>query len=896
MAYCQPGSNRQLGIRGQVLDSLTNQPVIAATVSVYHKKAGKILQYGFTNNTGSFALSNLPLRDSLLQIRISHIGYEKAEMDLKVVCGQSEADMAKVFLKKRSRRIEEVLVNRPPMLMNRDTLEINPEAFDLQPNAVVEDLLTKVPGIVVWGDGKITVNGKNVAKVLVEGRPFFGRDPTVATRNIPSDAIDKVKVYESPQNTAYQEQQLEIDITLKNEKKRGLFGKISYSEGTKDHREGTFLVNAFSPKNQLSLFAGGNNTNKIVRNVGDFLAANVYKPGGERLEPNTPMFGQSGLNRYVIGGTKFERNWNERFNTDIQFLLNDRRSENVTEIQEMRLLEDGQKQYIAEKQQRSNDGSGQSYLGLARYRNSKWDLRINSEAGQTASSEENRHERYVTDKEEEALSTLNKSVYDDENRRNGRLGFNLRQTDSVVSKLEVNYKFETQRNELGRRENILFNGRNPLSRIKQTDQNSSRHELDTDVGLNKLFRNLFGWPAGLQLEMNNNLVFRQADETQSDQFLDTIKNTYTVKNEALSYTDRLKEVFWTPQLSVSKGFVRPTGQGRNSLFAMTALGMQTFIRKNVSSHELRIVDQHFLYALPTAMLRYERAQQLSNKAFTFTFRSLLKQPEIYQLTALMDTTQKDYNRIGNHGLRPEEQYQFSLEFTDLRYARNMSQRLRLTYSLKRNVLAENITYRTDGGILTQTVNTDGLPALQGDYQYRTGKKVWNRALNLELTSRFSSGQYYFFSDGARYKSLLTDAWLETRAQYGLLERLNIGVLGAFSSNWNHTGNDAVRAGSHSLGLDVVLTWPRRTTLISRFVSKNFYAGGLSSNQQYLWNIELYYRMLKKEQLEIKISGYDILRNNRTVRTVLRDNIVRQVSVNNIQQFFLFSLSYYPRIF
>src|SRR5690606_25935519 len=126
------------------------------------------------------------------------------------------------------------------------------------------------------------------AKVLVEGRPFFGRDPTIATRNIPSDAIDKVKVYESPQNTAYQEQQLEIDITLKNEKKRGLFGKISYSQGTKDHREGTFLVNAFSPKNQLSLFAGGNNTNKIVRNVGDFLAANVYKPGGERLEPNTP--------------------------------------------------------------------------------------------------------------------------------------------------------------------------------------------------------------------------------------------------------------------------------------------------------------------------------------------------------------------------------------------------------------------------------------------------------------------------------------------------------------------------------------------------------------------------------------------------------------------------------
>lgn len=455
IAYGQPSTSRYLAVRGRVIDSLAKKPVVAATVSIYQKKSGKILHYGFTNNAGLFVLAKLSSLDSVFRVRISHIGYEMAELDLMVPSGQPEVNVGNIQLSSMSRRMEEVVVDRPPIMMNSDTLEINPEAFALQPNAVVEDLLTKVSGIVVWGDGKITVNGKNVAKVLVEGKPFFGSDPVIATRNLPADAIEKVKVYESPQNTAYQEQQLEIDIVLGNKKKRGLFGKASYGEGTDAHREGTFLINAFNPKNQASLFVGGNNTNKIARNLNEFLAANVYKPGGENLESNTPMFGQTGVNNFFIAGTKFEREWSEKLNSDLQLLLNDRKSESLTDIQEIRMFAGDQKQYIAEKKRRDTDGSSRSYLGKVKYKNDKWDLRINTDIQRAQTKGEQRHHRTVTDQNEEQLSNLDKSIHKDEDRRQGKFDFNLRGNDSITSKFELSYIFEAQNNKLEQQEDIF---------------------------------------------------------------------------------------------------------------------------------------------------------------------------------------------------------------------------------------------------------------------------------------------------------------------------------------------------------------------------------------------------------------------------------------------------------
>ncbi|QEC73518.1 Plug domain-containing protein [Arachidicoccus ginsenosidivorans] len=104
--------------------------------------------------------------------------------------------------------------------MNGDTLEFNADAFHLDPNAVAEDLLRKLPGVVVWGDGTITVHGREVSRVLVNGKPFFGGDTKVATQNLPKKAVEKVQVYQQSKNKDNPLDSItEVNIQLKKAKR-----------------------------------------------------------------------------------------------------------------------------------------------------------------------------------------------------------------------------------------------------------------------------------------------------------------------------------------------------------------------------------------------------------------------------------------------------------------------------------------------------------------------------------------------------------------------------------------------------------------------------------------------------------------------------------------------------
>jgi hypothetical protein len=606
------------------MDTVANVPIASATVSIYKKENGKILKYGFTNNRGGFSLGEVPLADSVFQLRISYVGYQTIEMNLSRALNQTEINIGDIHMKSVSTQLEEVQVKRPPIMMNRDTLIINPEAFELKPNAVVEDLLTKVPGIVIWGDGAITVNGKKVDKVLVEGQSFFGSNPTIATRNLPSDAIDKVKVYDSPKNSSAspdnsmdQEETLEMDILLKNKKKRGFFGKISLGEGTGKHNERTFLINSFDPKNQISVFAGSNNTNKVVSNASDFLAANVYKAGGEDLKSNTPSFDQRGLNDFFIVGTKFERRWNDSLRTNLQLLHDDRKSKELTDAHEIRSLAEGNEQEIVENRQDNRKDIRQSYSGTAKYLDKNWDLRINSRIQQEKITRDQLSTRQVTDQTGQTLSDLQTDRHNLEQNRSGTFGFNLSQLDQKGPvKFDLSYDLETENRKEEQQENIMFTNDDPLDRLKKNNLGNSRHELKTSVGgLGDLVGKAAGvLDIGVGLNFKSALVVRHQNEDQTDFFLNSATDAYSIKNLAISYSDRLREILWTPTLSVNKSFQKQKGKGKNTWTFTTALGLETFSRKNASDHELRVLDQQMLYMLPSANVHYRQTRQRSTKS------------------------------------------------------------------------------------------------------------------------------------------------------------------------------------------------------------------------------------------------------------------------------------------
>lgn len=892
-------SQSQTTIQGRVIDTISQAPLVSATVSLYEQDNGKILKYGFTNNSGRFILSDVPLTDTVFQLRISSVGYHTFETNIIRSLTQTDINIGDIQMKSATNRIEEVHVKPPPIMMNQDTLVIHPEAFDLEPNAVVEDLLTKVPGIVIWGDGMITVNGKKVDKVLVEGKPFFGANPAIATRNLPADAIDKVKVYDSPSNHPEKKEleSLEIDILLKNGKKRGLFGKVSLSEGTHKHKERTFLLNAFDPKNQISLFAGYNNTNKIAQNATDFLAAHVYKAGGEDLGSNTPRFDQRGLNDFFLAGTKFEHKWSDQLKSDLQLLHNDRKSNERTDVHEVRLLGEGSEQEIAENRENNRQDIRQSYLGTARYADKKWELKVHSNIQQTKTSQDQLYTRQVTDPSG-LLSDLQKDMHDKERSRSGKLGFNLRQPDMLAPiKFGISYEFEAENRKKEQQENILFMQESPLDRLKQNSLGNSRHEMDATLGLDGLLREVAGIPRmGVSLDLNNSLKARQQHEDQQDFFYDDATGGYTHKNQAISYSDRLREIMWTPELSLAKGFSKQIGKGQNNWTFQTALGVETFSRKNASDHELRKIDQQNLHVLPSASIQYKQFRQLSSKSISLAYESLIRQPGVHDLIALIDTTQKDFNRLGNKNLLPEEQYQFSIKYNSSHISKNRTQNLNISYILRKNQQVNSSMYLPDGERVSQTVNTDGLPSFQANYYYKRGRIIAGRPLNISLVSMLNGGKRYYFNNDVRHKNAFARMSHRPEVQYVPFDRLKVSLLGSISTYWSSSGLNKTVTNSSSIGLDAVLTWPKRITWISRFERKNYSTKGLTADRFYFWNMDVYYRMLKKEQLEIKLSAYDILNSNKTILNTVRDNTMRRARINSIQQYFMIGLSYYPRMF
>ena len=131
-----------------------------------------------------------------------------------------------------------VQAEAPPITLKEDTVEYNAGSFKTQPNANVEELLKKLPGVKVEKDGTVKAQGEKVNRVFVDGKEFFGNDPKLATRNLPADAIDKVQVYDrqsdQSQLTGFDDGNSEktINLKLKKDKKKGLFGKAMAGAGT----------------------------------------------------------------------------------------------------------------------------------------------------------------------------------------------------------------------------------------------------------------------------------------------------------------------------------------------------------------------------------------------------------------------------------------------------------------------------------------------------------------------------------------------------------------------------------------------------------------------------------------------------------------------------------------
>jgi hypothetical protein len=254
-------------IKGVVFDTIAKQPVSAATITVLQSKDSSLVTFTMTNSRGEFSLTTVPYGD--YRLLVTHVSYHNVNKYFTINDANKNIDLPNIEVSDKNKVLEEVVVmaEAPPVTLIGDTVQYNAGSFKTKPNAVVEDLLKRMPGIQVEKDGTVKAQGQEVKRVLVDGKEFFGTDPKIATKNLPADAVDKVQVYDKQsdmaQLTGFDDGQSEktINLKLKKDKKKGVFGKVNAGGGTEGRYQGRFNVNSFKGARQMSVIGMGNNTN-----------------------------------------------------------------------------------------------------------------------------------------------------------------------------------------------------------------------------------------------------------------------------------------------------------------------------------------------------------------------------------------------------------------------------------------------------------------------------------------------------------------------------------------------------------------------------------------------------------------------------------------------------------
>ncbi|SEW37159.1 TonB-dependent receptor [Chitinophaga arvensicola] len=319
------GNAQNASIRGTVTDSSLNAPLTNAVVVLLQARDSFIIASTRVNKEGGFSFPQLADTASY----VLYFSYPKYASYSYRVNMKEAADKAvtlnNIYLIPKSRLLREVIVKSQvaAIKINGDTTEYNAGSFKVQPNASVEELLRQLPGLQVDQFGNITAQGQKVRKVLVDGEEFFSDDPTLVTRNLRADMIDKVQVYDKKSDAAAFTgiedgvKDKTINLKIKEDKNHGVFGKVEAGAGTDERYSAQGMMNFFKGRRRISAYA---TTGNIGRS--GLGAADKGKVGSD--EDGDGNYSGKGLPKISSGGIHYDKKWNNdktSFNGNYKFNL-----------------------------------------------------------------------------------------------------------------------------------------------------------------------------------------------------------------------------------------------------------------------------------------------------------------------------------------------------------------------------------------------------------------------------------------------------------------------------------------------------------------------------------------------------------------------------------------------
>ncbi|HTM99955.1 MAG TPA: hypothetical protein VL088_14465 [Pedobacter sp.] len=903
-------------VKGIVRDTANNYVLRSATASVYKASPqdSALLSYQITNTYGEFNFSSLPL-NSPLKLVVNNVGYHVLTKEFSIPADTKALDFKTLVMIERPTSLKEVIISIPPISMNGDTLEFNAAAFKLDSNAVVEDLLRKIPNIVVWGDNTITVNGREVKKLTVNGKDFFGGNFKVATQNLSKNVVDKVQVFSSASSNTL-DSTLNMNIKLKKEQEFGYFGKIGAGRGTDGRYETDISINAFSPKMQFGIVAAINNINKLANNVNTILTNSTFKGVGTAIEYR-PDFSMGGITRSKAIGTTFTYNfvekptYFERNTLNVNYFFRDRNTENASTAKTITAR--GNLDKIIDDITNNNFSNTLGHKVDSKYEwtennhaltvNQSFINDRNQNNIQTLSHSRNGQDVAISeysgiDTKNENRDTYNLSINYLMGQKQGKKFKGL----STTYSLGVDHKEEKRLNQTG-----FLSFINPLSNQRfNRKYNTDLKDVDQvlNFALNDLKTLFFDWTkfSGFDFSLSNDLKLNNKREGNIIEDFNPSTSLYEHNRYLTNYV-RTNTTEEAPALILSKSIKSSLSDRFDKEWVFRLATRHLFIfQENRSEKAFQNINRTYSQFAPEASINYTNRQWGKyHKYYQLSFNTSINAPTLQQLAPLVDSTFITNIQQGNLALLASvnRNIQLSYRHEDQTGKNTLNYNFAFNLNYIHNNVIDSILISDDNRRNIYPVNDSHLNNnLSFNANIRKALKLKTSELQFGLTTmigKSKNGAYlnggYTFSENLNttiqlnanftYKDKIALEGVQSYSMYSLKQA-------AFNTKFNGTLSATTLSSSFRLTKKIALNsdigFNRNTSTSTDAV--NFT----------LWNASANFRFLKGNNLELKFSALDLLRQNSSIINYGSSTNFTVGTINVLKQYFMTTVSYYPRHF
>ena len=883
-------------VKGILQDSASKQPLVDATISVMEATDSSLVSFTLTSNSGYFEVKNLD--GGSYYLLVSYQGFETLKKAFSISREASTADLQTINMHQSFKTLDEVVVTQAPIRVSGDTIGYRADAFKTKPNATAEDLLKKLPGVQVERDGTVKAQGETVQKVYVDGKEFFGNDPKLATKNLTADMIDQVEVYDDMSDQAKfsgvddGSRSKAINLKLKKDKKKGVFGKASLGYGTDERYESSLSANFFKGATKVSVIARANNTNNIGFSNNDMLGIMSSVMGGGGMGGftmgGTGNTGGNGLTKNATAGINYSDVWSKKFDISGSYFFNNTGNTNFSNSYRQTFFPNDST--VNRNQQSISNSTNNNHRMNLRltYAIDSFNSIVYTPNLNFQSTESFRNDTTVSFSDKDGLITRendSRSI-----RTNNGTGNNIsnnllyrRRFGKKGRTFSANFSSTISSNDRDGFTNSRLG--NYYNGIKLKDSLIDRQNIQTSSSNNYGVSLSYTEPLGRNkvLEFNYSYNNNQSESDREVYDLDRFSGKYSIQNVSQSNLFENENEYHR----VGTNF-RVVQKKYNYQLGMAI--QNTMLRSNNISKKLDL-SQSFINFFPTASLNYQFAR---SKNLRFNYRGNSRQPGITQLQPIRDDSNPLYQTEGNPDLRQEYTNNFSLSYNQFDMIKFRNFFFNVNFSNTYNKIVNSVEQIGRGIQLSRPVNADGAYNARGNFN--VGFPINKlKGGNFNTNTSISFNRDVSFADKIKNYTNNMTVGEYLRLSYNYKEKLDLGI--GVNGNYNSVKNTLQTRNNSSYytyaaSADISYTFPANFILSTDvdYTTNTGLASGF--NQSYLlWNAGLAKQVLKNKRGEFKLSVFDILKQNRSVRRNFSDNYIEDVENSVLQRFFMLSFTY-----